>query len=137
MIPNTLIEMAARPRRNERGSAELRAYARDEWHADVQWILGLFSRPSRRLKIRAWLRRQGTGISSGRSPVAPRRPASRPTVGSSPEDCPHPAVEDLGFGGTASFLRCVLCGGVLILHEGHRWSVNSVEPVAWEEPSDE
>lgn len=44
----------------------------------------------------------------------------------SPRGCVHPLTEFLGIEGTATFHRCTVCGGVVILQGGHCWILRSV-----------
>ena len=136
MIPNSLIELAMNPPQNDRGSPELRAYVRREWHAEIAWLVRLFSRETVGSTIRGLLRELTARPRNKDGEAGPARPQTLRVDARAAEDCPHPVVEDLGFGGPASFLRCALCGGVLILHAGRRWSVSPVEPAAWEETPD-
>ncbi len=136
MIPNTLVEMASKPRQSHRGTPELRAYARREWHAEISWILGLFSREAARTKVRGRSRGRRPVTRPARAEAVPARSAIAPVALPVAGDCPHVLVEDLGYGGPAAFLRCALCGGVLIDHAGRRWSLSPIEPLTWEETTD-
>ncbi len=39
--------------------------------------------------------------------------------------CPHPEAEELGLSGGVVFLRCLLCGDVLVVDRGREWSLRS------------
>ncbi len=42
-------------------------------------------------------------------------------------ECPHSVREELGLGGLALFLRCCVCGDVLVISGNRAWRVGSVE----------
>jgi hypothetical protein len=41
------------------------------------------------------------------------------------EPCPHADVDELGFSGGVVFLRCLLCGDVLVVDRGQEWTLCS------------
>ncbi len=127
MIPNPLL-MSTPRHPNDRLSLELRAYARYEWGNDALWLRGL---ARRRSPIHAWAERlrqrsraKKAARAAGHAEVR-GSPGVEPIVWDSGRDCPHDAYEDLGFGNSAQFLRCVLCGAVLIAHGNRWWALES------------
>ena len=126
MIPNPMAERMIRPSPNDRSSRELRAYVRREWGSDVSWIESLAPRRPLRLRMRAWLRGRAEARESRSRDDERPRPcfASLPVSLDAEAGCPHSAAEDLGFCGSARFLRCSLCGGVLIGHDGRWWGLD-------------
>lgn len=135
MMPNTMLLDSLRPVRNDRASRELRAYARQEWNADVAWFRSLLPRMTLGSRIRRWvlLRRPSAAVRT----AAPE-PQSAPAAGAPPvppavvQDCPHPSVEEIGSAGYAEFLRCSLCGHVLVVEGGRQWSIEPGPPAAVE-----
>ncbi len=116
--------------------AELRAYARDEWGSDATWLYHRVPRTPLLAKVRAWLRRPTRTRPSSPAAADPRASADLTAVPRSVEvddDCVHPSVEDLGFGGTAEFLRCTFCGEVLVVDDGRRWTFGPAAPVTCDE----
>ncbi len=136
MMPNAMLELSSNAMRTKHSSPELRAYLRDEWGSDTGWLDRLAPRTSLLTRARAWFRRPARTRTP--SPLAADSVLASGIVAVSepvhfPDDCPHLAVEDLGFGGTAEFLRCSLCGGVLVVHAGRQWAFGSVAPVTCDE----
>ena len=41
--------------------------------------------------------------------------------------CPHPLLEDLGLGDGAEFLRCMMCGDVLVVRGASQWTIRRAE----------
>jgi len=114
--------------RADRLPQDLRAYVRSEWQGDATWIRSDASRVPLRERFRAWL--------SSRRPTASPQPSPLRTSGSAVstlpadavefvEPCSHPDAEELGLGGGAVFLRCLLCGDVLVVDSGQEWSLGS------------
>ncbi len=137
MMPNALLASYARTTFTDRRSSDLRRYAREEWHSQVHWIRG--ATPS--VPLRAWLARWLHRVRM-RDPVAKRavvEPAPLPPAAAGTQadgsPCPHLVQEELGLAGTTVFLRCSVCGEVLLL-SGHRiWGLHAAEPLAASEPS--
>ncbi len=116
---------------SERSSRELRAYLRDEYQADVGWLnhFILTRSPPLHTRLRRWLaaRRSRRGSESrGEAPVAVSRTQPFPSTADA-EDCPHLLLEDLGFGGNADFLRCTVCGDVLVTRGASQWRIRAAE----------
>ncbi len=114
---------------NDRSSAQLRAYLRDEYRAEIAWLdREVRSQlPSRRGWLGRWLaarqarrERPSARVSSDPSPETPPSPSARDA-----EDCAHLLTEDLGLSGGAGFLRCAICGDVIVVRGGRRWRIGS------------
>ncbi len=114
---------------NDRSSAQLRAYLRDEFQAEIGWLdhairskrVSLPSRLSRWLAARQARREH---LSARGSPDATPEPFPSPSARDA-EDCPHPLTEDLGLGGAAGFLRCAICGDVIVVRGARQWRIRS------------
>lgn len=135
-MPNALLELTSNALRMGRSSPELRAYSRDEWGSDAAWLYRRVPRTPLLAKLRAWLRRPTRTRPPSPAAADPRSSAgftAVPRAVEADDDCLHPTVEDLGFGGTAEFLRCTLCGDVLVVDEGRRWAFVSAAPVSCDE----
>ncbi len=137
MMPNALLASYTRTTLTDRRSSDLRRYAQEEWHSQVHWIRGATPSVSLRVRLGRWLHRARM-----REPVAepavgepaPSPPAAAVTQADG-SPCPHLVQEELGLAGTTVFLRCTVCGEVLLL-SGHRiWGLNAAEPSAASEPS--
>lgn len=116
--------------RYERSSPELRAYIRDEWKSNPEWLSPPTSRRQDSVwsRLRRWLvpaakNKERTETPTTVEPSSPIR-ASPAVADATP--CLHLMREDLGFGGEAEFLRCTFCGDVLIVLGGRTWGVASV-----------
>ncbi len=127
MMSNAMLMTLTRQRvRNDRTSSELRSYARQEWNADTPWVHAALPRLSVPDRIRRWARgRSRTGRSQARSDgerstTTTKAPAV-PRI--SMRDCPHVCLEEIGFAGSAEFLRCASCGQVLVAQAGRQWSL--------------
>ncbi len=48
-------------------------------------------------------------------------------VPTDPQTCRHAEVEELGHDGGAAFVRCVVCGSVLIIRGAHRWIIRPTD----------
>ena len=44
-----------------------------------------------------------------------------------PRACGHDRIEELGHDGGALFLRCSVCGSIVISHRGHRWIIRPTD----------
>ncbi len=137
MMPNALLASYARTTFTDRRSSDLRRYAREEWHSQVHWIRGATPSVPLRARLARWLHRARTrepvsALAVGESAPLPPAAAGTQTDGA---PCPHLVQEELGMAGTTVFLRCSVCGEVLLL-SGHRiWGLNAAEPPAASEPS--
>lgn len=132
MMPNATLASYTRTMQNDRDSSDLRRYAHDEWRSQVHWIRGL-ARPARlRQRVGRWLRR-GFAQAVARAVPVPASPDPFPVTAAEPEEappCPHPAREELGLGGTVSFLRCCVCGDVLIVSGSRAWVLDGDDSLA-------
>lgn len=115
---------------NDRSSAQLRAYLRDEHHAEIGWLNHAIrsERLPRRSRLGRWLaarrvRRQLPAVHALPS-AAPEAAPSSSTRDA--EDCLHPLTEDLGLGGGAEYLRCAVCGDVIVVRGAKQWRLRSV-----------
>ncbi len=137
MMPNALLASYTRTLLTDRRSSELRRYAKEEWRSQVHWIRSAAPMVPLRERVGRWLRRERTrepvvGPALGEFAPLPPTAAAALTDGT---PCPHLAQEELGLAGTTVFLRCCVCGEVLLL-SGHRiWGLNAAEPPAASEPS--
>ncbi len=116
-------------RTNDRSSAQLRGYLRDEYHADIDWLYAsVRSRaPPLRTRLRRWL-----GARRSRRPELPaaeRIPEPIPPRADrvAAETCPHPLIEELGLSGDAEFLRCAVCGEVIVARGTRAWRLREPE----------
>src|SRR5512136_2393645 len=113
--------------RTDRDSQELRAYVRSEWRGDASWL----DRESSRVALRARFRRWFASRRVAASPARPTGEMTWPAESAVPateglvEPCPHPDAQELGLSGGVVFLRCFLCGDVLVVGGGQAWSVGS------------
>jgi hypothetical protein len=111
--------------RNDRFTAELRAYARDEFRSDPGWLQARAL--SRRVSWTSRLRRWWTTLAERRTaptgePVAePIVARAEPANVADEPPCPHAVVEELGLDVTTRFLRCTACGSVLVIDTRSRW----------------
>lgn len=127
MIPASMLRPVDSNHRISRRDAELRTYLASEWKMGLPAFLAQLRREERpsRLRIRrGWLR--GRARASARTTAAAdggQADHGAPGRTVPPESCDHPAAEPLGLGGTAQFLRCLLCGAVLVTVQGRRFSV--------------
>lgn len=119
MIPSSHLA-AYRVSLSERAtSSELRTYLRDEWNAEPAWLYAEIRTSGQPLRIRLarWMHRLLRRVPQRETSdkPAPLRTAEAENV-ASPDDapCAHPALEDLGFGGTAEYARCAWCGAVFV-----------------------
>lgn len=132
MMPALPIAAAHSQTRYDRFSSELRAYLRDEWGSEGAWPI----RPEQRRAVSPWVRlrrwfrarprRQGSP-----SPVRVDKDwptAVEPARLASADGCLHLVSEDLGVGGSASFLRCTMCGEVLVVQGGREWWLQAATP---------
>ena len=112
----------------DRLSRELQAYVRSEWQGDATWIRHEPSRMARRGGFRRWLaslrpaatsRSPAVKVSEARESSLPARPVELV------EPCTHADAEELGLSGAVVFLRCLLCGVVLVVDRGREWSLGS------------
>jgi uncharacterized Zn finger protein len=44
-----------------------------------------------------------------------------------PRTCGHEEIEQLGHEGAAVFLRCTMCGSIVIGHGAHRWIIRPTD----------
>jgi hypothetical protein len=114
--------------RTDRVSQDLRAYVRSEWRGDASWLRREASRAPLGTRFRRWLGSRKLAAPSPASSVkAPRSTDS--AVSAEPmelvEPCPHADVDELGFSGGVVFLRCLLCGDVLVVDRGQEWTLCS------------
>lgn len=129
MIPSSMLAQTAFAQRNDRVSNELRSYARLEWHADLAWLLSQIRTPetSRRTPLRRWIRRRLRAERRQPASAAGKPVGAQTTIANErtrpPDDCRHSLTEFLGAAGAAEFLRCVVCGGVLVIHDGLQWAI--------------
>lgn len=127
MIPATLLGRIDPKLNNDRRTAELQQYLRAEWKMGIPALLAEMDRkPARsRLRIRRWWRRsrvpERTSSASSADGGDLRGLAPKPTVPVA--SCDHPTADHLGLGGTAQYLRCVLCGAVLVAVRGRGFAV--------------
>ncbi len=128
MIPSIVPGRIANLDRTDRLSYDLRMYLRQEWAMETPRLL-LPRRTSRGpigARLRAWfhgrLRRPRVETPD------PGRETGNPGVaadgGGPKEDCTHELTEELGGSGLTTFLRCTLCGGVLVGQEGRWWKLH-------------
>ncbi len=113
-----------RSRRNDRTAPELRNYLRAEWGAESPSALAWTQLPTLRARLGDWFQRRKAARSPphpvAAKPATSARPASM--VPDASRVCPHLVTEDLGFGG-AEFLRCAVCGDILVEQRGRRWRI--------------
>lgn len=115
---------------NDRSSAQLRAYLRDEHQAGIAWLDHEIR--SARRPIRSRLGRWLAARQARRAqPLASRSADATPEILPRPsapdaEDCPHPLTEDLGISGGAGFLRCAICGDIIVVRGARQWRLRSV-----------
>lgn len=140
MMPVHPYEAASLRLPSDRFYPELRAYLRDEYRADMGWLDHLVrsKRPPLRIRLHRWLaarqpRREGEprDASSAAISLTPS-----PRSAAHPVDCPHPLIEDLGFGGDAEFLRCTVCGDVLVTRGAIQWRIRPAKDDVAPSPSD-
>lgn len=114
---------------NDRSSAQLRAYLRDEYHADIGWLERTIrsERAPRRGRLRRWLatRRSRPELPSPRRSTAATSAARSSASPVDAQDCSHPMTEDLGLGGETGFLRCAICGDVIVVRGARQWRIRS------------
>lgn len=128
MVPSSLLVQASLQRAAERFSSARGAYAPHERRGGPPASRRRRApRPPLRLRIRGFFRGTSVPASSGARPSPPPvaregRPAE-PRVSVAPEDCEHTEAEYLGASGLTEFLRCLLCGDVLILQPGQAWTL--------------
>lgn len=48
-------------------------------------------------------------------------------VPADPRTCPHQDVEELGRDAGARFIRCTVCGSIVIVQGGHRWIIRPTD----------
>lgn len=131
MIPHSILEQLVLRQRSGRASQALRAYAQREWRGEMPLTPARPRKGGRTLKFRRWLHRRVGKPSATAVEDSAAAPAETPALtvsGSAP--CPHSILEDLGFAGSARFLRCGLCGRVLVVQEGRRWTLSAAEPAS-------
>lgn len=137
MMPNALLASYSRTMLTDRRSSELRRYAQEEWRSQVHWIQGATPSVSLRGRLGRWLRRGRTREPGARPAVTDLAPLPPAAAGTQADGlpCPHLAQEELGLAGTTVFLRCCVCGEVLLV-SGHRiWGLNAADPPAASEAS--
>lgn len=129
MIPTAYLETQRWRMSQAREPAELRAYLRSEWGIDDALLPGFLARPQHRPGVRrpGWflrwrVARRSARLASAADGGAVPDPTVRPTEAA---ECAHPAMEPLGLDATAAFLRCALCGSVLVLDCGRRYAVGA------------
>lgn len=114
--------------RNDRASQALRAYVRSEWRGDASWLRQEPARVSIRSRLRAWLAARKPGVSVPSSPAeagTSEEPAASPVPTALVEPCPHPDAQELGMSGGVVFLRCTLCGDVLVVDQDREWTLSA------------
>lgn len=114
--------------RTDRASQELRAYVRSEWRGDASWLRREASRKPPRSGLRAWFASR-RAAATAHEPAGERPQSAAPAIRAEPvglvEPCPHPAPEELGESGGVVFLRCGICGDVLVVEGTRTWSVDA------------
>lgn len=137
MMPNALLASYTRTMHSERESLDLRRYARDEWAAQVHWIRKAVPTVPLRERLGHWLRRERPLATPARTVVGAIPSPPELVRASLPDEapCPHVVQEDLGLGGTTAFLRCCVCGEVLVVSGRQVWGLRRSEPVAAPDPS--
>lgn len=122
----TLMSALMEDRMNSRHvSPELRAFLRDEFRGDGTWILAQLRRnrkPFRaRLAARLFPSRERRPQPVETVPSPRSRVTAVPSAAPADEDaCAHLVAEELGEGGASQYLRCVLCGGVIVAFGNRR-----------------
>lgn len=129
MTPDLIVDRFVSQTGTDRMSPELRAYVRSEWRGDAWWLHRASARITLRARFRRWLAsRRPTSPAALPSVEAPSsvRPVGTLAPVETIEPCLHADVEGLGLDGGVEFLRCLLCGGVLVVDQGREWSLRSV-----------
>ncbi len=129
MIPYSIIEQIVWMKRSERASRPLRAYAQYEWRREMSPAPTRPRKGALAPRLRRWLHRRVNRPSTAAPEASAVPPAeTRAVAASASEPCLHPLLEDLGFAGSARFLRCALCGRVLVVQAGRSWTLGPEEP---------
>ena len=131
MTLQLVVRSFAPDHRTDRISQDFRAYIRSEWQGDSTWLRREPTRVPVRARFRSWLAaRRPTAPTQSHRAKAPESADSTPSVVPAAwvEPCPHPDAEELGLSGGAVFLRCLLCGDVLVVDRGRGWSLGSDMP---------
>lgn len=128
MMPIPPIGSTWRNSRTDRSSFELRAYLRDEWRSNLDWLAAQTPRRNSSFwsRMRRWfLARARRREDPSRGRAHERSPSPPPPDWLADVNvCSHSQTEDLGYGGGAEFLQCIVCGVVLVVHGGREWRIS-------------